>query len=223
MQVVTSIHVTAGGLALVAGYAALLARKGGRLHRGVGRWFAYAMLTTAIVGLAIAVSRGVAPAVNVPASLLTAYLVVTSLMTLRPPRRARPWQFGALGVALAVAASSLVFAAQAIAGGGTRNGMPAFPFLLFGVVAAIASAGDIRAIRSGNPTGARRIARHLWRMCFALFIAALSFFIGQSDELPEPLRIIPLLVIPVLAVLAAMAWWLWRVRRPRGLPAPATD
>ena len=60
--------------------------------------------------------------------------------------------------------------------------------------------------------GARRLARHLWRMCFALFIAAASFFLGQADEFPEPLRIPALLALPVLAVLLAMLYWLWRVR-----------
>jgi len=57
-------------------------------------------------------------------------------------------------------------------------------------------------------------------MCFALFIAALSFFIGQADEFPKALRTFPLLALPVVAVLVTMVYWLWRVRirRPfRGL------
>jgi peptidoglycan/LPS O-acetylase OafA/YrhL len=70
-------------------------------------------------------------------------------------------------------------------------------------------------IRAGGLRGASRLARHLWRMCFALFIAALSFFLGQSDEIPEPLRILPLLALPVLMVLVTMLYWLWRVRRRR--------
>lgn len=49
-------------------------------------------------------------------------------------------------------------------------------------------------------------------MCFALAIAALSFFVGQAKVIPEPIRIMPLLALPVLAVLATMFYWLWRVR-----------
>ena len=49
-------------------------------------------------------------------------------------------------------------------------------------------------------------------MCFALFIAALSFFIGQAKVFPQPIRILPLLALPVLAVLVTMFYWLWRVR-----------
>ena len=66
-------------------------------------------------------------------------------------------------------------------------------------------------------------------MCFALFIAALSFFIGQARLFPEPLRIMPLLALPVVAVLVTMLFWLWRMRVRRnargvvgvGSPEPA--
>ena len=115
-------------------------------------------------------------------------------------------------VALGVGFSSLAFAFEAIANGGAGQGMPAFPFFLFGIVALLASAGDFRFLRSGSPRGAARIARHLWRMCFALLIAALSFFIGQSDEFPPALRIMPLLALPMLIVLGVLFYWLWRVR-----------
>ena len=76
----------------------------------------------------------------------------------------------------------------------------------------LASVGDVRMLRSGRLLGASRLARHLWRMSFALFIAALSFLAGQAKVIPEPIRIPALLALPVLAVLATMLYWLWRVR-----------
>jgi ATP adenylyltransferase/5',5'''-P-1,P-4-tetraphosphate phosphorylase II len=124
-------------------------------------------------------------------------------------------------VALAVALTDLTFAFQALANGGKRNGMPAFPFILFAVVALLASIGDLRMMRSGPLQGASRLARHLWRMCFALFIAALSFFIGQAKVIPAPYRNRGLLALPVLAVLVTMLYWLWRVRRKRALRSTA--
>ena len=213
MQTTLYLHIFAGALALVFGYVALFASKGSRLHRRSGRLFVYAMLAMALGGFVIAAGRSVAPAINVPAALLTAYLVVTSLATIRPPRSgSRVLQVGALLVALGVGFSSLAFAFEAVANGGARQGMPAFPFFLFGIVALLASAGDLRLLRSGSLQGAARIARHLWRMCFALLIAALSFFIGQADEFPPALRIMPLLALPMLIVLGALIYWLWRVR-----------
>ena len=90
--------------------------------------------------------------------------------------------------------------------------MPAFPFFLFAFVGLVGATGDFRVLRSGALRGTARLARHLWRMTFALFIAAMSFFIGQAKVIPKPIRIPALLAIPVLAVLVTMLYWLWRVR-----------
>jgi hypothetical protein len=145
--------------------------------------------------------------------LLTVYLVITSLTTVRPVERgSKVFDVSALLLALAVGALSMKFGFDAVANGGTRNGMPAFPFFMFGTVGLLATAGDARMLRSGALTGGKRLARHLWRMCFALFIASMSFFIGQADVIPKPIRVRPLLALPVLAVLVTMLWWLWRVR-----------
>jgi hypothetical protein len=83
---------------------------------------------------------------------------------------------------------------------------------MFGAVALLATLGDVRMLRAGRLQGPRRIARHLWRMCFGLFIAAGSFFLGPPQRLPAPLRGSALRPIPVLLVLAAMVFWLARVR-----------
>jgi uncharacterized membrane protein len=214
VSVTLLVHIAAGAFGLLTGYVALFSRKGGALHRKAGRGFVYAMLTMAGAGFVIAALQVVAPAINIPAALLTASLVITALTTVRPASEtARRLNLGATFATLGVGLTSLTFAFQAVANGGTRNGMPAFPFFMFGIVGMLAAAGDLRMMVGGELRGARRIARHLWRMSFALFIAAMSFFIGQSDEFPAALRIMPLLALPVVAVLVTMFYWLWRVRR----------
>lgn len=56
-------------------------------------------------------------------------------------------------------------------------------------------------------------------MCFALFVASGSFFLGQADEIPESLRIWPVLTILAVLPLVALLYWLWRVRfRRRSSP-----
>jgi len=212
-------HILAGGLSLLFGYVALYSTKGATLHRRSGLVFVFAMLPMCAAGFTIAAVRDVAPAINIPAALLTAYLVITSLTTVRPLASGERWlDLGAMLVAFCTGLASLTFGVDAIVSGGQRNGMPAFPFFMFGVVGLLASAGDLRMIRSGRALrGASRLARHLWRMSFALFIAALSFFIGQAQVIPEPIRIRPLLALPVVAVLVTMLYWLWRVRIRRSL------
>jgi len=117
-----------------------------------------------------------------------------------------------LGIHIVADSLGLIFGYVALCGG-RRSGIPAFPFFMFGVIALLASAGDLRILRSAPLRGAARLSRHLWRMSFALFIAALSFFIGQAKVLPKPIRVPGLLALPVLAVLVTLLYWLWRIRR----------
>lgn len=214
------VHIVAGSLGLIFGYVALYAAKGDALHRKSGMMFVYAMLTMSVFGTLIAMVRGVAPAINIPAGVLTAYLVITGLTTVHPVARGRWLHAGLMLAALAVGVTDMMFALDAIANGGKRDdGMPAFPFIMFGAIGMLGAAGDLRVMRSGPLRGTSRLARHLWRMSFALFIAALSFFIGQAKVIPEPIRVRPLLALPVLAVLVTMLYWLWRVRVRRTLPS----
>jgi hypothetical protein len=86
------------------------------------------------------------------------------------------------------------------------------PPLVIGTVILLAAIGDLRAIRAGGLRGSRRLARHLWRMCFALFVATGSFFLGQMKFIPEPVRLVPLLLGLAFAPLVFLCYWMWRVR-----------
>jgi hypothetical protein len=215
MRATLVLHVLAGCLGLIGGYLALYSAKGAPLHRKAGMLFVCAMLATAFFGVLMAVVNGVAPAINVPAGSLLVYLVVTSLATVRPPGAAAGWLAPAgMALALAIVLGTLVVGARAL-GSGQSAGI--FSFVMFGVPALLGAIGDRRLMRSGPPRGAARLARHLWRMCFALFLGAISFFVGQAKVFPEAIRIPGLLAVPVVAVLLTMFYWLWRVRA-RGSP-----
>jgi len=73
------------------------------------------------------------------------------------------------------------------------------------------------AIRLAARTRAgQRLARHLWRMCFALFIAAGSFFSIRervTRVFPEPFTTGRMRALPILLLFGTMFYWLWRVRR----------
>jgi hypothetical protein len=215
MRLILLVHILAGAVGLITGYIALYAAKGAPLHRKAGLLFVYAMLMMAMGGIVVSVGEGVSPDINVPAALVTSYLVITSLTTVRPFASGGRWlDIACFILAVVVGIVCVTTGVQAIAAGGRRAGL-AFPMFLFAVATLPGAAGDLRMIRAGGAKslkGARRLTRHLWRMTFALFIAALSFFIGQADVFPKPIRIAPLLALPVLAVLATMLYWLWRVR-----------
>lgn len=222
--VVLALHITAAGVGLVSGALALVYRKGSALHRRAGDWFVASMLVMAGIGTAVAPflpQRG-----SAVGGAFTLYLVVTGWMTMRrkPGSIGRFETFALLYVA-GVVAADLFFGWQAASNpSGELDGIPAAPHFIFAAVAAIAGFGDLRVIRHGGISGVQRFARHLWRMCVALFIATLSFFLGQQQVFPEALQGSPLLFIPELALLAVLVYWLIRIRvgrRFRGSATPA--
>jgi len=211
------IHVAAGSLGLLSGYVALCVSKGAAAHRKSGILFVCVMLTMAVTGMVISAAQGVAPAINVPSGLLVFYLVITSLTTVRPAAGSIRW-IDAAGapMALGIALVCGVLAVVSLSRGGSEAGL-AYPLVLFGGVASAAAVGDLRARKHGPLQGAARLKRHLWRMCFALFVASIAFYLGP-DRLPASLRSPALRAAGVLTPIAAMAYWLWRFRnrRPSG-------
>src|SRR5215212_9257882 len=222
MHMLLPIHIAAGGLAIVLGAVALVVKKGGTLHRRSGMLFVYAMLvmgfSASVLGFLKSPTDG-----NVFTGLMTAYFVGTALTTVRP---VSPWtrriNAAALTVVVGLALVSIVGGVQALNNPGLSPG--GVPFRTIGVmsfvlatVMTLAAAGDVRVMRSGMPRGGPRLARHLWRMCFALFIAAGSFFSIRervAKILPEPFTTGRMRALPILLLFAAMFYWLWRVRRP---------
>jgi uncharacterized membrane protein len=216
MRTTLVLHIAAGSLGLLSGYLALYSTKGAALHRRAGVAFVYAMLAMSAFGAVVTVTSGEWEEVNLAAAAVTAYLVVTGLVAVRPPSSGtRRLTQALMVVALVVGLTELTFGVQAVAAGGKRAGIPAFPFFLFGVIGTLGAVGDVRVLRGGPLRGPARLRRHLWRMSVALLVAAMSFFIGQADVFPKPVRILPLLATPVLAVLVTMIYWLWRVRARR--------
>jgi len=212
---VMTVHIVMGALGLVTGFVALYAAKGAGVHRTSGKLFVYAMVTMAMLGAGIAAVWGPAASTNVPAGLLTTYLVVTALTTVTRPRPDLRWAAIALMlVALGVSLSMLSIGVGAIARGGKGSWM-AIPAFIFTTIGLLGSAGDLRVLRSGPLAGGPRLARHLWRMSAALAIASLSFSVRLPRLLPAPLRHPIVYAMPTLMVLATMCYWLWRVRSKR--------
>lgn len=206
-------HFAAGLIGLVSGATALVARKGGRLHRRAGAVFATAMLTTAGSGAAMAFWQGQIN--NAVAGVLTVYLVATAWTAAR--RRdgeTGVFEVGAFLFAAGMALIAFYFAVHAARSGSAMLG--GVPYFIFAAIVSLAALLDLNALLRNGPSGSRRIARHLWRMHLGFAAAVGSFFPGQIDFFPEPVgrvRPIILLFIPPLAVVGLMVFWLIRIRR----------
>ena len=213
--IVTSIlpvHILAGMLALGFGYVALYATKGATLHRRSGMLFVFAMVMMSLSGALMEALTKSLTSVNVVAGLLTFYLVTTAVLTVGRRRQDSSWiDRAALLVVLTVSVLAFIAAFDLL-----QRGRPeTVPCFIFGVVGLLAAAGDIRMMRAGGIQGSRRISRHLWRMCFAMWVAAASFFWGPPNRVPELIRIPALQAVAVLLPIVVMFYWLWRIRSRR--------
>jgi hypothetical protein len=212
VPLILPLHIVAGVLALVFGYVALFAAKGGTLHRKSGLLFVCAMVALSLSGALVAALTS--SNISVVAGLLTFYFVTTALVTVRRPPQQFYWiDYAALLFALTVSVLAFRTGFETL-----NSGRPeTIPMFIFGAVGLLAVAGDVRMVRARGIQGTRRIARHLWRMCFAMWVAAASFFWGPPGRVPEVIRIPALLAVAVLLPVFVMLYWLWRLRVRRTL------
>jgi hypothetical protein len=206
------MHVSGGVGGLASGFLALGARKGERLHRVAGNVFFGAMLVMAGVGTLVA---ALFPQwTSVVGGLFAIYLVITAWASARRGGGRAGWvEWAVFPLVVAVAALSMSLGLQGLASpDGRVEGLPYQPSFVFAGLAALAAICDIRVILGAGVAGASRIARHLWRMLLALFVAAGSLFLGQPKVFPPSIRHSPWLLAPEILILAALVYWMIRVR-----------
>ena len=207
MNIVMGIHIAGGLCALPAGTVAIASRKGGRLHARAGTLFFGSMLVLGLTAAILEPFRTPTPGSPV-GGIMVCYFVVTSCVAARH-------RDGVTGrFEMVACATALAMAALMIWGGLTGATTPAGagPVFALGGICLLAGLLDLNAVLRGKLTAAQRIARHLWRMCFAFFIATGSFFLGQQDVLPAAVRGSPVLFALAFAPFAVMAFWLVRIR-----------
>ena len=145
--------------------------------------------------------------------LLTCYFVATSWVTARRhDGTTGTFEIVACAVALGTAATMAWVGLTAVAPPTPAGSGPVFALA---AVSLLAGLGDLRAILRKRLSSNERISRHLWRMCFAFFIATGSFFLGQQDVMPEAVRGSPVLFVLAFAPFAVMIFWLMRIRLAR--------
>jgi uncharacterized membrane protein len=219
------VHICAGTLGLLSGTAAMFFRKGSRRHVLAGRVFVASMLTMGVFAVYLAITRHQPN--NIGGGIITFYLIGTGWLTAR--RRdgeTSRFDWVVLLIPLALGIFTWRNGINVVrSGASSQDGVPVGMTFFMGSVMLLAAAGDVRMLVRGGVSGARRIARHLWRMCFGLFIAAGSFFLGPSNR---PLRLLSavgvgkflspalfstsLYLILTLLPLILLIFWLVRVR-----------
>jgi uncharacterized membrane protein len=211
-------HVLAGTIALATGSVAIVARKGSLWHRRSGIVFVHAMIAMGLAGVGIAVYEG---KTDVAAGALTAYLVFTAWTAIRPlAEGGRRIDIALMLLAWFFAIGTWIEAVETLGLPGMhRDGVPAGIQFFFAFVLTCAAIGDVRLIRDGGITGTRRLARHLWRMSFGLWIATGSFIaqLVRMPFMPDWMRSIPVILVLAAGPLVLLVYWMWRVRLRQNL------
>ena len=181
------VHIASGIVGMLTGTAALIFRKGGRWHVLAGKVFVASMLIMAAGAVYLAVLKH-QPG-NIGGGILTFYLILTAWLTARRrDHQTGVYDWALLLIPLALGALTWMGGLQKMhSPAPPEDGVPAGMNFFMGTVMLLAAAGDLRMLLGGGVAGARRVVRHLWRMCFGLFIAAGSFFLGPANR---PLRLL---------------------------------
>jgi len=218
-------HICGGTLGLLSGTAAMVFRKGSPRHMLAGKVFVASMLTMGALAAYLATVRHQPN--NIGGGILTFYLIATAWLTARR-RDGETSRFDWIALLIPLALGILYWmTGLKVVRSGARSidGVPVGMILFLGSVCLLAAAGDMRMLVRGGVFGAKRIARHLWRMCFGLFIAAGSFFLGPSNRplrllstvgigkyLPPALFSTTLYLVLTILPLILLIFWLVRVR-----------
>ncbi len=213
MNAITWIHVAGGLLALLSGAVAFSTTKGGPTHLKAGIGFCVSMLVLGVTASILAPFKS--PPDSPIGGVMVCYFVATAWMTARR-RNGTPGSFEKVAcvIVLAIAAAIIAAAFKAIFAPPALVSEPPGPIglLLLGGLCLLAGLADLRFIIRGKLSPTQRISRHLWRMCFAFFIATGSFFLGQQDTLPKAMHGSPVLFVLAFAPFVLMLFWLLRVR-----------
>ena len=205
------LHIIGGMVGLLSGTVAMVYRKGSIGHRAAGNVFVVSMVLMGLCGSILALMKHQMD--NAFGGLITFYMIATAWSTgRRRELQTNILDWGALVFAIALGCGMITLGILVALGEAAKQpGVPLGMYFFMGTIPLLAGAGDLRMLVRGGISGTPRLARHLWRMCFGLFIASGSFFLGKQEFFPAAIRkpylLVPLAILPLVFLI----YWLVRV------------
>jgi len=217
LNAVILFHVVLGAVALLSGMVAILCRKGSRLHSRGGIVFAASMLAMLVGGLGIAALKVNPSTLLATSSVVAGYLIATAWRAIRCKSGvAGRFEYAAFAIVTACVGVYLWLGYMAaVSPTGRFDGVGQEVIVPNLLVAGLGAVFDLSFILRRRLTGVQRLARHVWRICMAMFVMVSAIFLGgfgQKLFIPQALHGSPLLAIPPAATLLFMTYWLVRLR-----------
>jgi hypothetical protein len=206
------VHICGASVGLLSGTGAMFFRKGSGAHRTAGKVFVVAMLLMSSSASVMAFMHS--QFTNLVVGILTFYLVGSGrLAATRGDQKFGILEKAACGLAFVDGSVAIFYALTSAKVLAAAKDDP-IGAIFFGCVALLGAGLDLRMFLRGGVAGKRRTARHLWRMCAALLITIVSFFLGKQKLFPHWLQGSPVLFLPPLLTLLALVYWMVRVYFP---------
>lgn len=220
------LHIATGFVALLSGLVAMSSRKAGTgRHAQAGNYY-YLSMSLMTVSAAI-LTLWEPDRLTLGAAIWTFYLVHTSRSAAlnRSGQVDASWRWT---LPLGMLATAVFMHGGWVALSEPKQefqGMSAVAFFVFGSGALLSLLFDLSLFWRARLTQRQRIARHLWRMVAAYFLAVTSLFLGQQDDVFPFMAGSPVLLLPSIFTLVFLIFWIVRVRFARnwlGATAPRT-
>src|ERR1700730_10334175 len=155
-------HICAGTLALLSGAVAISLRKGSRRHGLAEDVFVISMMGLATSGATVGLikyflTNSQAQLANFFVGILTFYLVATAWWSARrKDGETGIFDWAGLLVAFSVGAALVISGMEAAYGHTSlKHDFPAAPYFVFGSVALLSAAGDVRMLGRGGVSGSK--------------------------------------------------------------------
>lgn len=212
--VVWLIHFPTGTVTILAAIIAFYYSKGSTKHKKAGQIFIISMLIMLISGGVAGALKGSVGDIFLAALLF--YTVFTAWLTVRH----RQPMIGIIEYLALVYIIIFGLVAISINPQSYKVEEPAL-FIFYAIMSVIFAVGDIRNILLKGMKQTHRLARHIWRIFFALVWAALAFgdkIIKMLDSTIEQLPYV--VVIPAIIVLCIMIYWLLKIYKGKAILFP---
>lgn len=204
-------HTIIGTIATIFGALGLFTKKGSKLHRKAGNWFFYTMFAMAFQGAILAFV--IDQTITAMAGIFCCYLIASSWMTVKtPPGKLTKFDYVSpifAAMVMLVCGWLMLQAMNAPDGKAAGFGAPEYGF--FAIAALLSLSFDIKLLVQKGINGGQRLARHLWRMCFAFYIALGSAIFRSAHLFPEAIRESGYLELPTLLIVIVMLFYLGKL------------